>query len=356
MKKLIVLLCIACMAGIGFAAGSVEASSSSGFTYKQLIEYPAPKPILRQAKMETLKYKEGKVPVVALMPAATEFPYIMAVCAGFQKNAEKMGMETFILAPQSGSDINGQMGMLQDVIAQNIDAIVINTHDENAAAPLLKRAVEKGIMVVNYNSDSIDFPAPIHAVVGYTQRSGNVKQAKWMLEKYKGMDIKLGIIEGLPGYHSTERVGGFVDGIDNASNVKIIASLSGNWNTEGGNIAAMDLLQAHPEINVFYAANDMEAMGAIQAIQALGRKDILIFANDGNTEYLEEIARGRATATLNTQPFIMGQIAAQVVADGFAGKFPGGFAESPSIVAHEENIIELLRDEDKLLPKPSKKY
>lgn len=345
--KRTLLLMLACIPALAYG---------EAFNYQKLTQYPAPKPIAKQASMKNLHYKQGTQPVVALMPAATEFPYIMSVCAGFQEAAAKMGMKAFVLAPQSGSDINGQMGMLQDAIAQNVDAIVINTHDENAAAPLLAQAVAKGIMVINFNSDSIDFPTPVHAVVGYTQRAGNVKQAQWMLQKLGKKDIKLGIIEGLPGYHSTERVGGFLDGIGKAPNVKVVAKLSGNWNTEGGNVAAMDLLQAHSDINVLYAANDMEAMGAIQALQTLNRKDVLIFANDGNTEYLEEIANGRATATLNTQPYVMGLIAAQVVADGLTGKFPGGFAESPSIVANKDNIIGFLRADNQLLPKPSKKY
>ena len=51
----------------------------------------------------------------------------------------KPGVDVFMLAPQSGADINGQMGMIQDVLTQDVDAIIFGTHDEFAAAPLLKQ-------------------------------------------------------------------------------------------------------------------------------------------------------------------------------------------------------------------------
>jgi ribose transport system substrate-binding protein len=112
--------------------------------------------------------------------------------------------------------------------------------------------------------------------------------------------MKVGILEGQPGYHSTERCGGFLDAIK-GSNLTVVASLDGKWNVEGGNIAAMDMLQAHPEIQMIFAANDYEIMGAAQAAKALGRKDLLLFGNDGDTGAgLEQIAAGNITATVDT--------------------------------------------------------
>ena len=192
---------------------------------------------------------------------------------GHQGRRGKRGIETFMLAPQNGDDINGQMGMIQDVINQKVAAIILSTHDEHAAAPLVKQAVAQGIAVVIVNSDIQDFPAPVHAVVGYSQRNGTHKEGDYALKLVGDKAMAVGILEGQPGYHSTERVGGFLDAIK-GSKLKVVASLDGKWNVEGGNAAAMDMLQAHPEINMIFAANDYEIMGAAQAAKALGRKDL----------------------------------------------------------------------------------
>ena len=171
-------------------------------------------------------------------------------------------------------------------------AIILSTHDEHAAAPLIKQAVAQGIAVIIVNSDIASFPAPVHAVVGYSQRSGTHKEGEYALKLAGDKAMPVGIIEGQPGYHSTERVGGFLDAIK-GSKLKVVASVDGKWNVEGGNAAAMDMLQAHPDVQMIFAANDYEILGAAQAAKALGRKDLLLFGNDGDTGAgLEPIAAG----------------------------------------------------------------
>lgn len=320
-------------------------------------DYPAPKPMKEgsQAPIEAIVKKDHKLRI-AYMPPATEFNYYIAIGEGIKAVAAEKGVDVFMLAPQSGADINGQMGMIQDVLTQDVDAIIFGTHDEGAAAPLLKQAVDKGIAVVMINSDIANFPTPIDGVVGYAQRAGTKSLADWAIAKVAGAPVKLAVIEGQPGYHSTERVGGFEDGIKGASNFEIVASIAGGWNVEGGNTAAMDLLQAHPEVNMIFAANDYMAEGAALAAKALGRTDLMILGNDGDTSGLEQINEGVMTATVNTQPFTMGQIALKVTLDALDHKFPGGWVETPTQIVDKDNVLPILQNPASLFPAPSKAY
>lgn len=319
-------------------------------------EYPAPKPLKAEAQAPIKGFKGAKGAKIAYMPPATEFNYYIAIGEGIKEAAAKRGIETFMLAPQSGADINGQMGMIQDVINRKVSAIILSTHDEHAAAPLVKRAVAQGIAVVIVNSDIADFPAPVHAVVGYSQRGGTHKLGAYALKLVGDKPMNVGILEGQPGYHSTERVGGFLDAIK-GSKLKVVSSLDGKWNVEGGNAAAMDMLQAHPEIQMIFAANDYEILGAAQAAKALGRKDLLLFGNDGDTGAgLEPIAAGTVTATVDTTPYVMGQIALAVTADVLDNKYPGGWVETPTRIVDKSNVLEVLRHPETLYPKPSKSY
>lgn len=335
-----------------------EEVTDEGFMISKNVEYLNAVTLAEgsQADFNSLKYSKGDVPRIAYMPPATEFNYYMAIGEGIKSLAEEMGAESFMLAPQSGADISGQMGMLQDVISQQVDIIILSTHDEAAAAPLVKQAVEQGIQVIIVNSDIQAFPTPIHAVVGYNQRNGTRMMGEYVSAKLGDQETVVGIIEGQPGWHSTERVGGFLDGIEGKSNFSVAASLDGKWNVEGGNTAAMDMLQAHPEIQLLFAANDYEIMGASKAVSSLGRDDVLLFGNDGDTACLEEIAAGTVDATVNTTPFIMGRIALQVAMDGIAGEFDGGYVETPTVIVDKDNVIEYLSKPEALYPKPSKDY
>lgn len=330
---------------------------AASFATAQAADYPSPVPLKEgsQADFANVKKPTGKGRV-AYMPPATEFNYYIAIGEGVKTVAAQRGIDTFMLAPQSGADINGQMGMIQDVLTQEVNAIIVSTHDEFAAAPLLKQAVDKGIIVVIVNSDIPNFPTPIHGVVGYSQRKGTAKLARWFLDKYGSRKWNFGIIECQPGYHSTERCGGFTDGIANAKNVQVVARLDGKWNVEGGNAAAMDLLQAHPDLNGIFAANDYMAIGASLAAKSLGKADLVILGNDGDTTGLEDIYKGDITATVNTSPYTMGQTALLVVLDALTGNFKGGFVETPTTIVDKSNVLAVLQHPESLYPKPGQKY
>jgi len=221
----------------------------------------------------------------------------------------------------------------------------------------VRRAVDQGIAVILVNSDILAFPSPVHGVVGYRQRPGTYKLGLYAIQAAAGQEHKVGIIEGLPGYHSTERVGGFVDAIQAAPNFEIVASIPGGWNVEGGNVAGTDLLQAHPEITMLFAANDYMIHGAAMAAKALGREGLILYGNDGDTNSgLEPIAAGDVTATVDTSPFAMGEVSLQVVLDCLSGKFAGGFVETPVQVVDSTNVTAILCRPERLYPQPHKTY
>jgi len=320
--------------------------------------YGAMKPVAlnagSQAACENLAFAGG-TPNVAYMPPATEFNYYIAIGEGVKAEAASLGAETFMLAPQSGADIAGQMGMIQDVITQGVDAIILSTHDESAAAPLVERAVEAGIVVIIVNNDIPNFPSPVHGVVGYSQRRGTYKMGMYVAGMFGG-EAKVGVLEGQPGYHSTERIGGYLEALSQFPGMEIVASLPTSWNVETGNSAMMDLITAHPEINVIVTANDYISIGAAKAAESLNRPDIANFGNDGDTTGLEEIYAGRWTGTVNTTPFVMGEVVMRVAWDCLNGTYPGGWVETPVTIVDKTNVINFLCHPETLAPKPSQDY
>ncbi|MDE0697465.1 MAG: sugar ABC transporter substrate-binding protein, partial [Boseongicola sp.] len=83
-------------------------------------DYPAPVPLAEgaQAPIDAITPRNETFRI-AYMPPATEFNYYIAIGEGIKAVAAAEGVEVFMLAPQSGADINGQMGMIQDVLTQD---------------------------------------------------------------------------------------------------------------------------------------------------------------------------------------------------------------------------------------------
>lgn len=334
---------------------AAEEISAEGYEAPEPAFNPVPLDAGAQASCANVAYDGSKTAKIAYMPPATEFNYYQAIGAGIEDLAAELGVETFMLAPQSGSDIEGQMGMIQDVLTQEVDAIILSTHDEFAAAPLVKQAVDAGIAVIIVNNDIPNFPTPINGVVGYSQRKGTYKEGMYAIGKSGGV-AKVGVLEGLPGYHSTERIGGYMDAFADFPGMEIVASLPTEWNVETGNTAMMDLLQANPEIEIVVTANDYISIGAARAAEALGREDVIIYGNDGDTTGLEDIAAGRWHATVNTTPYLMGQVALNVTMDCLNKVYPGGWTETPTVIVDATNVNDYLCKPENLSPAPSQEY
>ena len=114
-------------------------------------------------------------------------------------------------------------------------------------------------------------------------------------------------------------------------------------------------MQAHPNINALIAANDDMALGASLAARSLG-KQILTTGADGQTAALEAIADRTITATVDAAPYRMGEVAMQVMLDILAGRFKGGWVETPTAIRDASNVLDALRKPEMLSPRPSKKY
>ncbi len=343
------------------ACGTTKGGTPSGTqtpdieTPTKPITYTAPTALDAgsQAGLDTVTFKGG-TPNIAYLPMGTEFNYHVALFEGLKTVP---GAKSFMLSPYSGSDQAAQIGMLQDVTARaDVDAIVLISFDEHSLAPLVKRAVEAGKLVLIVNSDIPNYPTPVHGVVGVKQRAANKALAKWAIDSVDGKARKVGVLDGEPSYLATERAGGFEDGIAGSA-WKIVSRVNGGWSVDKGNTAAMDLLQAHPDIQVLFAANDYMAEGAALAARSLGRTDLTILGYDGDTAAIESIANNQGvTATTNTSPVEMGRAAGQFVIDLLNAKTEGGYVNGPTEIVTSKNALSILRHPSDLYPAPSKKY
>ncbi|RIJ79064.1 sugar ABC transporter substrate-binding protein [Nakamurella silvestris] len=335
----------------GTAGASVAAATGSA----PVPEYATPVTLDSgsAASLDKISFKGG-VPNIAYLPMGTEFNYHLALFEGIKSVP---GATSFLLSPYAGNDQAAQLGMLQDVTSRDdVDAILIISFDEHSLAPLIKKAVDAGKVVIIVNSDIPNYPTPVDGVVGVNQRAANKKLAEWAVEKAKGEAKQVGILDGEPSYIATERAGGFTDGIA-GTNWNVVARVSGGWSVEKGNTAAMDLLQANPTINVLYAANDYMAEGAALAAKALGRSDVTILGYDGDTAAIESIADdGGVTATTNTAPVQMGRVAAQYAIDLLNKKADPGYVEGPTTIVDKDNALTILQKPEDLFPKPSRDF
>jgi ribose transport system substrate-binding protein len=111
---------------------------------------------------------------------------------------------------------------------------------------------------------------------------------------------EVAVLEGLPSSTpAVERLNGFKEGVKGNSKIQIVAEQAADWLPDKAQTAFSAMLQAHPDIKMVYASNDMMAAGALLAAKGAGKK-VMIIGTDGlpgPAGGIEAVARGDWSAT-----------------------------------------------------------
>lgn len=242
-------------------------------------------------------------PVVGLVmkSLANEFFQNMLVGAE-QHEATRGDYELIAVGMQNETDFESQINAVENFITQGVDAIVIAPADSRAMVRPLKKAMEAGITVVNFDV-ALDAAAKEQqgvelAFVGPDNRGG-AQLAGNALGEALGAGGKVVIIEGNPGAdNANERRLGFEDSVA-AYGLELLDSRTAHWETEEANQVFSTMLTAHPDVQGVMAANDSMAVGVVKALEAAGRDDIMVVGFDNIPAVGPMIEDGRMLATVD---------------------------------------------------------
>lgn len=244
-----------------------------------------------------------KKPKVALImkSLANEFFSTMADGAKLhhQNNADQY--ELIVNGIKDERDISRQVALVDEMVASNVDAIVIAPADSKALIPALRRAIKAGVTVVNIDNKLDDDRLSAEKLripfVGPDNRSGAKLVGDYLATRLSPGD-GVAILEGLQTSENGRlRKAGFEDAISQAG-LKIIDSQSAQWEMSRGNTVASAMLAEHKDIKAILAANDNMAMGAVAAARSVGREnDLLIVGFDNIAAVQDAIRAGRILAT-----------------------------------------------------------
>jgi ribose transport system substrate-binding protein len=235
-------------------------------------------------------------------------PWRIAETKSMQDIAESCGWS--LVYTDAASSAAKQVADVDSMIAQGVDVIFLPPREEQPLLPAVMRAKQAGIPVFLIDR-SVD-PNVAKAGEDYVTFIGSDfvdqgrRAAEWLVEATggKGTIIEL---EGTTGSSpANDRKKGFDDLIAQHPDMKIVASQTGDFARDKGRTVMETLLQAHPDVTAVYAHNDEMAIGAIQALEAAGRKpgqDITVVSIDGTRDALQAIIDGKMGATVESSPF-----------------------------------------------------
>ncbi|MGE5735909.1 MAG: sugar ABC transporter substrate-binding protein, partial [Acidobacteriota bacterium] len=220
--------------------------------------------------------QDGKKPRIAVVMKSLANEFFGTMAEGARKHHEAHASEYDLIVNgiKNETDLAEQVGLVEQMIAQRVNAIVIAPADSKALVTVLKRAKEAGILVVNIDN-KLDAEVLKQAqltipFVGPDNRSGARKVGEVLAKRLQPGD-KVAIIEGVPtAFNGQQRRLGFEDAMK-AAGMNVVTVQSGNWEMEKANTVAASILSEHPDLKALLCGNDNMALGAVAAIQSAGR-------------------------------------------------------------------------------------
>ena len=231
-----------------------------------------------------------------------------------------------LLEGNSDSKPEKEISLIDTYIARGVDAIVISPVSKVASIPALKRASDKGIKIVTYNSTIDDASIPVSYLNSAQRDLGNStgKLASAFIAGQlggKAVIATLGFKALLPEI-SADRVDGFIEEAKKGGEIRIVAQQDG-WIADKAIQVAGDMITANPDINIIYAANEGGTVGAVQAVRNAGKQGkIFVFGVDGTKQLVSFILDGDNVLQGVTaqQPYVMGKMAIEAAIASVKGE------------------------------------
>lgn len=260
-------------------------------------------------------------------------PFYAALNEAVRKNVVGMGMN-FVTA-EGQDDISKQIAAVEDLIAKNVNVLILNPLDQEALVPITKAATRSGIAVFILDSKIAPEADYVSSVQANNRGNGSLI-GRWVVDNMGGQPLNIALLSGAKGNPvGQERREGMLTGIASAqltkggrTNFQVVAQGWGNWSNNGGLKAMEDILVAHPDVNVLLAENDAMALGAMKAISEAGKTDkITIAAIDGQKEAYQLIQAGKMGSTAVNSPDELGRYVVEA-----AAKYLNGDKQLPRII------------------------
>ena len=262
--------------------------------------------------------KESGKQKIAIIISTLNNPWFVVLGDTAKARAEELGYEAMVF--DSENDSAKETAHFENAIADGYKAILFNPTDSDASIANVRRAEEAGVPVFCIDREINANDAATSQILS-DSNSGCVALGQYFVKAVgeKGDYVEL---MGLVGDNNTRnRSQGFHSVVDRYPGLKLVAQQSADFDRAKALEVMESILQAHPDVDAVFCANDAMAMGAYQALVAAGKdKDVKVFGFDGADEVVKLIAEGKIVATGMQFPKTMARTAAEYADEWLKGK------------------------------------
>ena len=243
---------------------------------------------------------------VALVMKTLTNPFFVEMEKGARRAEKDLGADLQVKTAAQETSIEQQIQIVEDMIAAKVDAIVIAPGDSQRLVPVLKKAIDAGIKVVNLDNrldpDAVKQAGmPPVPFVSVDNEKAAYEAAKFLSSQFHGPTEAV-ILEGIRSAdNARQRMEGAKRAFTENKSIKLIASESANWKIDEGYTVIQQIFAKHPNVKLVFAANDMMGLGVLKYLQESGKTDVKVASYDALPEAVAEVKAGRLAVTVDQQ-------------------------------------------------------
>jgi len=261
--------------------------------------------------------KDAAKPVVALVPKTMNNPFFVDMVQGAKAAAESLGVTLVVEAPEREIDPNAQMQIVENLVQRGVAVLAIVPNGSREIVPAVVKANRAHIPVVNVDTrlDTAALRAAggsVATFIGSDNVDGGRLAGKFLAEQLGGRG-DVAVLEGVPGHETSDsRLRGFREAVAQFPNVHVVSSQPANMERDQAFNVTQNTLQAHPGVRGLFAANDVMALGALEAIAAARKSPPpVVVGFDAQADARAAIRDGRLAASVAQHPAEMGRRAVE---------------------------------------------
>ena len=266
----------------------------------------------KQTSTEAPKAPTGQKTVALVMKTLTN-PFFIEMEKGARKAEKEFGIQLIVKTGAQETSIDQQIAIIDEMIRAKVDAIVIAPASSTELIPVLKKAYDAKIPIVNIDNR---LDPEVSKRIGLTDVpfvSVNNEQGAYMAGNYLSNLIKSPaeavVIEGIrSAKNAQERTAGALKAFKENTNITVVAVETANWKIDEAYAVAARLYEKHPNIGVFFCGNDMMALGVMKYLKEKGKTEVLVAGYDALTEAKTAVKAGTLTVTVDQQADLQGYL------------------------------------------------
>ena len=266
---------------------------------------------------------------IALVVKALGIGFFEAAAKGAEEAAAELGDVEIIYTGPTDTTAEGQIEVINSLIAQKVDAIAVSANDTDALVPTLKKAMDRGIKVISWDSGVAKEGRQLHLNPSSNPLIGNmiIKLAADNLPD--GGDVAV-----LSATSTSTNQNTWIDEMNkvmgNYAGINVVATVYGDDKADKSYTEAQGLMQAHPNLKAIIAPTSVGIVAAAQAVTDAGKVGEINVTGLGlPSEMAGHVDTGASKSFAIWNPIDLGYSAAMLSAALINGSEAGPGAEIP---------------------------